>query len=84
MIEVKKTGPLITPTHLEFEEEGVLNPAVIRIGDSYTIMTLSKFYDVFMNDDYRVKMRTAFNWFLVNNRLHKVMYSNDHKKRQTV
>lgn len=37
MIEVKKTGPLITPTHLEFEEEGVLNPAVIRIGDSVHI-----------------------------------------------
>jgi predicted GH43/DUF377 family glycosyl hydrolase len=34
MIEVKKTGVLITSTNLEFENEGVLNPAVIRQGDS--------------------------------------------------
>jgi len=34
MIEVKKTGVLLTPTSLEFENEGVLNPAVIREGDS--------------------------------------------------
>lgn len=34
MIKVKKEGVLITKTDLEFENEGVLNPAVIRIGDS--------------------------------------------------
>jgi beta-1,2-mannobiose phosphorylase / 1,2-beta-oligomannan phosphorylase len=34
MIVVKKTGVLITPANLEFEREGVLNPAVIREGDS--------------------------------------------------
>jgi beta-1,2-mannobiose phosphorylase / 1,2-beta-oligomannan phosphorylase len=34
MIEVNKTGVLLTPTNLEFENDGVLNPAVIRIGDS--------------------------------------------------
>ena len=34
MIEVKKTGVLITATDLDFENEGVLNPAVIREGDS--------------------------------------------------
>jgi predicted GH43/DUF377 family glycosyl hydrolase len=37
MIEVKKTGVLITSTNLEFENEGVLNPAVIRQGDSVHI-----------------------------------------------
>lgn len=37
MIEVKKTGVLLTPTNLEFENDGVLNPAVIRIGDSVHI-----------------------------------------------
>ncbi len=37
MIEVKKTGVLLTPTDLEFENDGVLNPAVIRIGDSVHI-----------------------------------------------
>jgi beta-1,2-mannobiose phosphorylase / 1,2-beta-oligomannan phosphorylase len=34
MIEVTKTGVLLTPTDLEFEHDGVLNPAVIREGDS--------------------------------------------------
>jgi predicted GH43/DUF377 family glycosyl hydrolase len=34
MIEVKKEGIIITHTQLEFENEGVLNPAVIRDGDS--------------------------------------------------
>jgi glycosyltransferase involved in cell wall biosynthesis len=42
---------------------------------SYTIMTLSKFYDVFMDEDYRLKMETAFNWFLGNNRLHQIIYN---------
>ena len=34
MVEVKKEGILLTKTDLEFENEGVLNPAVIREGDS--------------------------------------------------
>ena len=34
MIEVKKEGILLKKTNLEFENEGVLNPAVIREGDS--------------------------------------------------
>jgi len=34
MIQVKKEGILIAKTDLEFENEGVLNPAVIRDGDS--------------------------------------------------
>jgi hypothetical protein len=42
---------------------------------AYTIMTLSKFYDVFMNDDYRLKMEKAFNWFLGNNRLNQIIYN---------
>ena len=33
MIEVKKTGVLLAPTGLEFENEGVLNPAILREGD---------------------------------------------------
>jgi beta-1,2-mannobiose phosphorylase / 1,2-beta-oligomannan phosphorylase len=33
MIEVKKEGILLERTQLEFENEGVLNPAVIRQGD---------------------------------------------------
>jgi len=42
---------------------------------AYTIMTLSKFYDVFMDEDYLLKMETAFNWFLGNNRLHQIIYN---------
>jgi len=34
MIKVKKEGILLSKTNLEFENEGVLNPAVIREGDS--------------------------------------------------
>ena len=34
MINVKKEGIIISKTDLEFENEGVLNPAVIREGDS--------------------------------------------------
>jgi hypothetical protein len=42
---------------------------------AYTIMTLSKFYDVFKNEDYRLKMETAFNWFLGSNRLNQIIYN---------
>ena len=34
MIEIKKEGVLLSKTDLEFENEGVLNPAVIREGDN--------------------------------------------------
>ena len=34
MIEVEKEGIILTRTDLEFENEGVLNPAAIREGDS--------------------------------------------------
>lgn len=42
---------------------------------AYTIMTLSKFYDVFMDKNHYLKMDTAFNWFLGNNRLHQIIYN---------
>ena len=42
---------------------------------AYTIITLSKFYDVFKDDDYKQKMVTAFNWFLGKNRLHQIVYN---------
>jgi len=42
---------------------------------AYTIMTLSKFYDVFMGDQYHTMMETAFNWFLGKNRLHQIVYN---------
>jgi len=37
MIEVKKEGILLTNTNLEFENEGVLNPAAIREGNNVHI-----------------------------------------------
>ncbi|MCX6252342.1 MAG: glycosyltransferase [Bacteroidetes bacterium] len=42
---------------------------------AYTIMTLSKFYNVFKDQNYRIKMEIAFNWFLGNNRLHQIIYN---------
>jgi hypothetical protein len=42
---------------------------------AYTIMTLSKFYDEFDHEDYSLKMRAAFNWFLGSNRLHQIVYN---------
>lgn len=42
---------------------------------AYTILTLSKFYDEFKDEDYRLKMDTAFNWFLGDNRLHQIVYN---------
>jgi hypothetical protein len=52
----------------------------VRFGEqpidvSYTIMTLSKFYDVFKDEEYHKKMVTAFNWFLGDNRLHQIIYN---------
>lgn len=38
MIKVKKEGILLQKTHHEFENEGVLNPAVIRQGDSVHLL----------------------------------------------
>jgi len=42
---------------------------------AYTIMTLSKFYDSFKDEEYRQKMVKAFNWFLGDNRLHQIIYN---------
>ncbi|RPH31642.1 MAG: glycosyltransferase [Bacteroidales bacterium] len=42
---------------------------------AYTIMTLSKFYEVFKDEDYRSKREIAFNWFLGKNRLHQIVYN---------
>ncbi|MDP3916601.1 MAG: glycosyltransferase [Bacteroidota bacterium] len=42
---------------------------------AYTIMTLSTFYHIFNDDDYRIKKETAFNWFLGSNRLHQIVYN---------
>lgn len=42
---------------------------------AYTIMTLNKFYNVFGDKDYKLKMENAFNWFLGSNRLSHIVYN---------
>jgi len=42
---------------------------------AYTVLALSKFYEVFGEEEYLRKMRTAFNWFLGNNHLHQLIYN---------
>lgn len=47
MIKVKKEGIVLEKTNFEFENEGVLNPATIRIGDS-----VHMFYRAVRNGNY--------------------------------
>jgi predicted GH43/DUF377 family glycosyl hydrolase len=47
MIEVKKEGVILKKTHLGFESDGVLNPAVIRNGDDIHL-----FYRAVQKDNY--------------------------------
>jgi glycosyltransferase involved in cell wall biosynthesis len=42
---------------------------------AYTIIALSKFYDVYNDDEYIDKIEIAFNWFLGNNHLHQIIYN---------
>jgi uncharacterized protein YyaL (SSP411 family) len=42
---------------------------------AYTVITLSKFYDAFGNEEYLEKMKTAFSWFLGNNHLNQIIYN---------
>ncbi len=42
---------------------------------AYTIIALDKFYEALHLNRYRVKMETAFDWFLGKNRLHQIIYN---------
>lgn len=42
---------------------------------AYTIIALSKFYQIFGEDDYLQKMNKAFNWFMGDNHLHQIIYN---------
>ncbi len=42
---------------------------------AYTILALSRFYDVFKEKDYLTKMERSFNWFLGKNHLHRIIYN---------
>jgi hypothetical protein len=55
------------------EEQGHFGEQPIDV--AYTIMTLSIFYQSLHDKRYYLKMETAFNWFLGNNRLHQIIYN---------
>ena len=61
---------------LKAEESG---PIVIGgeqpIDVAYTIIALSKFYEVFKDEEYLYKMKLAFNWFLGSNHLSQIIYN---------
>jgi glycosyltransferase involved in cell wall biosynthesis len=40
-----------------------------------TVVALKTFYTVFKDEEYRVKQKIAFNWFLGNNHLHQIIYN---------
>jgi glycosyltransferase involved in cell wall biosynthesis len=42
---------------------------------AYTVLTLSRFYDVFNDEEYLHKMKSAFNWFLGDNHLRQIIYN---------
>ncbi len=42
---------------------------------AYTILTLGRFYEVFKNPKYLVKMQIAFDWFLGKNHLNQIIYN---------
>jgi glycosyltransferase involved in cell wall biosynthesis len=86
-IAVKSFKFLLSKTFNENGIEVISNKNWLQKGDdpgqsaeqpidvAYTIMTLSKFYDAFLDEDYRRKMETAINWFLGSNRLHQIIYN---------
>ncbi len=42
---------------------------------AYTILALDSFYDVYKEDQYLVKMKSAFDWFLGRNHLSRTIYN---------
>jgi hypothetical protein len=42
---------------------------------AYTIIALQKFYDVFKEENFALKIQHAFNWFLGANHLHQIIYN---------
>ncbi|MEN9908001.1 MAG: hypothetical protein RLZZ540_1150 [Bacteroidota bacterium] len=56
-----------------------LNPKKVGgeqpIDVAYTVIALSKFHDVFREEEYLQKMEIAFSWFLGNNHLNQIIYN---------
>lgn len=68
---ISNQGWLTQGEELNYEKVGGEQP----IDVSYTIMALSKFYDVFKEQDYLKKMNIGFSWFLGNNHLNQIIYN---------
>lgn len=56
-----------------------LNPKKVGgeqpIDVAYTVLALSKFHDVFREEEYLRKMEIGFSWFLGNNHLNQIIYN---------
>ncbi len=68
---ISNKGWLQHDEQLDTEKIGGEQP----IDVAYTIIALSKFYDVFQDKEYLKKMEIAFSWFLGNNHLNQIVYN---------
>jgi glycosyltransferase involved in cell wall biosynthesis len=68
---ISNQGWLNNGEEINFKKNGGEQP----IDVAYTIIALSKFYEVTKDADYKQKMKTAFSWFLGNNHLNKIIYN---------
>jgi glycosyltransferase involved in cell wall biosynthesis len=59
--------------HIKGKEANKFGEQAIDV--SYTIMALSRFYDIFKDKKYLEKMENAFNWFLGKNHLNQIIYN---------
>lgn len=68
---ISNQGWLNRGEEIDYEKVGGEQPIDI----SYTIMALSKFYNVYKEQDYLDKMFIGFSWFLGNNHLNQIIYN---------
>jgi hypothetical protein len=68
---ISNKGWLSNTEEINHEKLGGEQP----IDVAYTILALSKFYNVYGEEHYFNKMETAFSWFLGNNHLHQIIYN---------
>jgi glycosyltransferase involved in cell wall biosynthesis len=59
--------------HIKGKESSRFGEQAIDV--AYTIMALSRFYDVFRDKKYLEKLENAFNWFLGKNHLNQIIYN---------
>lgn len=68
---ISNKGWLINGEEPDLEKVGGEQPIDI----AYTILALSKFYNVFGEERYLKKMKIGFSWFLGNNHLNQIIYN---------